>query len=209
MAKKVDKKARAKEIAYSALSVIADRGVDQTSMNDIAKATGIAKGTLYEYFSSKDELIRKAINYGLEEYAEYLKQYNEINIPDPEKRFRVSVEKTLIDWVDDKSMDEIYLACFQVLLSRKTKKNHKRKIIKNTISFFGFYVETLNEGIDKGIFKTSIRDRVDEIVMNFIVFFDGLYIYYLADKKSIKLKKQMDAYLDIMFDGIRNHKDGK
>ena len=203
-AKKIDKKERAKEIAYSALSVIADRGVDQTSMSDIAKATGIAKGTLYEYFSSKDELIRKAINYGLEEYAEYLKQYNEINIPDPEKRFRVSVEKTLIDWVDDKSTDEIYLACFQMLLSRKTEKNHKRKIIKNTISFFGFYIETLNEGIDKGIFKTSIRDRVDEIVMNFIVFFDGLYIYYLADKKSIKIKKQMDAYLDIMFDGIRN-----
>jgi AcrR family transcriptional regulator len=52
---------RPEEILEAALRVFADRGLAGARMDDIAAEAGISKGTLYLYFSGKDELFREAI----------------------------------------------------------------------------------------------------------------------------------------------------
>ena len=37
--------------------LLADKGYDNTSVNDVIRSSGIAKGTFYHYFSSKDALL--------------------------------------------------------------------------------------------------------------------------------------------------------
>ena len=49
--------ARRSELADIALKLWAERGFDQTSVAAIARAAGIAKGTFYLYFESKDALL--------------------------------------------------------------------------------------------------------------------------------------------------------
>jgi AcrR family transcriptional regulator len=49
--------ARRAELADIALELWAERGFDQTSVAAIARAAGIAKGTFYLYFESKDALL--------------------------------------------------------------------------------------------------------------------------------------------------------
>lgn len=44
------------ELVAAAVSVFAERGYEQTSMEDIRERAGCSKGTLYSYFASKDEL---------------------------------------------------------------------------------------------------------------------------------------------------------
>ncbi|WCI08212.1 helix-turn-helix domain containing protein [Arthrobacter sp. OVS8] len=44
-------------IAGLALQLFADNGYEQTSMEDIARAAGIGRKSLYRYFSSKADLI--------------------------------------------------------------------------------------------------------------------------------------------------------
>lgn len=53
---------RRKEIIASARKLFQSRGIRNTSMNDIAENIGIAKGLVYYYFASKDELMRAVLD---------------------------------------------------------------------------------------------------------------------------------------------------
>ena len=46
-----------KKIVDTAIRIIGDKGVEKTSLAEIAREAGLSKGTLYYYFSSKNELI--------------------------------------------------------------------------------------------------------------------------------------------------------
>jgi AcrR family transcriptional regulator len=54
----VDKKEKAARIGSAAITVFRRLGYHRTRMVDIAEAAGIGKGTLYEYFRNKDEILR-------------------------------------------------------------------------------------------------------------------------------------------------------
>ncbi len=53
----VDKEQKRRSIIIAALKVFANKGYKATRTIDIAEAAGIGKGTIYEYFRSKEELI--------------------------------------------------------------------------------------------------------------------------------------------------------
>ena len=48
---------RRQELVDAALALFAARGVAATSVDDIVKAAGVAKGTFYLYFSTKDDAV--------------------------------------------------------------------------------------------------------------------------------------------------------
>lgn len=52
---------RKKELLLAARNLFITKGYDQTSVNDILKVVGIAKGTFYYYFASKEEVLNEII----------------------------------------------------------------------------------------------------------------------------------------------------
>lgn len=55
------KEARPGEIIEAAMVEFAEHGFERTTLNRIAKAAGISKGTIYLYFDSKEALFEEAI----------------------------------------------------------------------------------------------------------------------------------------------------
>lgn len=55
------KEARPAEIMAAALDVFVERGFAATKLDDVAARAGVSKGTLYLYFSSKEELFKAVI----------------------------------------------------------------------------------------------------------------------------------------------------
>jgi AcrR family transcriptional regulator len=58
----VDRTARRSELAAAAARVFAERGVANTSVSDIVKAAGVAQGTFYLYFQSKDDVLLAVVD---------------------------------------------------------------------------------------------------------------------------------------------------
>jgi AcrR family transcriptional regulator len=58
---------RSAEIMEAARQVFARRGYSETTMDEIAEAAGVAKGTLYLYFKSKRALYLAALKHGISE----------------------------------------------------------------------------------------------------------------------------------------------
>lgn len=62
MPKIVDKKKKAEAISDAALKVFREHGYNKTRMADIAQMAGMGKGTLYEYFKGKGDILRFAFD---------------------------------------------------------------------------------------------------------------------------------------------------
>ena len=50
------------QILDGARKVFLEHGFDGASMNDIVKAAGVSKGTIYAYFPSKEKLFEKLVS---------------------------------------------------------------------------------------------------------------------------------------------------
>ena len=64
--------AKRRQIMDGARAVFLSSGFDGASMNDIARAAGVSKGTLYAYFDSKDQLFEAIIRGEYAQSAERL-----------------------------------------------------------------------------------------------------------------------------------------
>ncbi|TCP70198.1 TetR/AcrR family transcriptional regulator [Baia soyae] len=53
-------------ILQAAVEVFSDQGFDQAKMDDIAQAAGVAKGTIYYHFKSKEDLFTGLMDEGME-----------------------------------------------------------------------------------------------------------------------------------------------
>src|SRR3954463_8377818 len=54
---------RPNEILDAALAVFAERGYRNTRLEHVGEAAGVTKGTIYHYFTNKEELLLRAIGH--------------------------------------------------------------------------------------------------------------------------------------------------
>lgn len=87
--KKESKSVHRKNISSAASELFMKKGIYATSMDDIAKASGYSKATLYVYFKNKDEIVDilalesmqklyDYISYALGHYESAMERYNSI-----------------------------------------------------------------------------------------------------------------------------------
>lgn len=82
---------RAQEIYLLAAQLFVEKGVGSTSLSDIAKALSITKAGLYYYFESKQELLYRIVELGLDNVKEgVLDPAREIADPEERLRFIIS-----------------------------------------------------------------------------------------------------------------------
>lgn len=62
------------DILKAAIRVFSEHGFDGAKMEYIAKEAGIGKGTIYEYFQSKEQLFEEILKFSIEEYRFGLKE---------------------------------------------------------------------------------------------------------------------------------------
>src|SRR5580700_2956086 len=62
--------AKRRQIVEGARQIFLANGFDAASMNDIAKAAGVSKGTLYVYFQNKEQLFQAIVHAECQVHAE-------------------------------------------------------------------------------------------------------------------------------------------
>ena len=77
MAKKYDSQAMIEKILTTAMALIANKGVSQTSMQDITLRAGISKGAIYHHFKSKDEIFKQVLSRYEEQILGYFEEWKQ------------------------------------------------------------------------------------------------------------------------------------
>ena len=82
------------------MQVFAQKGVVNTKMNDIAIIAGIGKGTIYEYFSNKEDIFQEAFNKVYHE-SELLIEEAIKSTDDPEEKLKYIMEISLTSFMEE------------------------------------------------------------------------------------------------------------
>ncbi|WP_172256059.1 TetR/AcrR family transcriptional regulator [Saccharibacillus deserti] len=97
-----DKSAERRQTIFTvALGLFSERGIQETSMQDIAERCGFSKGTLYQHFRSKEELIGAIHQYALGMLHEKLEKAASANLP-PREAFYAQIEVLLHSLIEFK-----------------------------------------------------------------------------------------------------------
>jgi len=64
-------------ILKAAMKIFAAKGFSQTTISDIAEEAGIGKGTVYEYFKSKDEILEEVFLFYIQQMESDILKYDE------------------------------------------------------------------------------------------------------------------------------------
>lgn len=78
----VDREAKRQAILAAAIAVFAEKGYHSTKMADIAQKAEMGKGTLYEYFRTKEELPKTIFGLMIQDFDQQISKIEQTH-PDP------------------------------------------------------------------------------------------------------------------------------
>ncbi len=148
---------REQYIIEIAQNLFLDKGIEKTTMDDIAAKSGLSKTTLYKYFKSKDELEILVYQKIHEVKMRYLVQQME-----PHENAYKKLETFGFAYYAFFKKNPSYLQ-FQLKHDYIgiNKKNIRKEIINNMIEFFNSDVEYLNSIFIQGVKEGSLRNDLD------------------------------------------------
>ncbi len=181
-------------ILRAATKVFAGRGYFNSKVSDIAGEAGIADGTVYLYFKSKDEILHSIFDRAMAEFiAEGKKQI--ASLEEPTEKLKRIAELHLSRLGADRDMAIV----FQVELRGSTK-------FMQAFSAAGFseYLDiirtTIADGQKAGVFRNDIKPIVAAKI--FYGALDEMVTNWVLSVKDYPLEPMADEVLKIFQGGI-------
>ena len=192
----VDKKQKSKEIAHAALKLFSLKGYAATSVGQIAKAASIGKGTVYQYFQSKEDIFIAAI---MEWMSLFIIQLSEgiKEIKDPAARLHALAE-TNMELVDPADPIDLRLSLEFLqhsMLEDGVLYKHRYLVKDMHAGMRKIVVDTLLDGISKGLFRPEIARDAEKIAINLLAYIDGISLHSILSKNYFNLKEQVGFYM--------------
>lgn len=176
MAPRVDKEQKRREIAISCMDLINQVGIRKLTVSEAAKTAGIGKGTIYEYFENKDDIIFEIININIENYHnEFLENIKDIKTI-KEKVF-LFFKFVLDESAENQKEFNGYKEYLSVVLS---DDNQSMKKYNNKCHIF--FTEQLKEIILEGIENKKLIPESLNFVESLLVFERGLTLLKMTQE---------------------------
>jgi AcrR family transcriptional regulator len=198
MPKIVDKDSRRMEIAKAAIDVLSAKGFERTTIQEIADAAGIGKGTIYEYFKSKEEIIIYTGNALFDSMFQSVDTaFNNLKTPGEKLQ---ALADSMISMVDQ--MQNIFIVYIELWLVYLRKKRYGGSLLllnESLVKIRKMVSEILDEGKKA---KQIMKDIDTESAAIFLVAsLDGLAMHYYLDN-SFDIRKVCRTFLYDYFQGI-------
>ena len=84
----VNKEEKRRNIALSCRELLLEQGINSLTISHIAKTAGVGKGTIYEYFENKEDIVFEIITTFIVEHEKRLSELASTQIPTKEKLFK-------------------------------------------------------------------------------------------------------------------------
>ena len=142
---------RRMELLNISEKLIMEKGYDDLTVADIITEAGIAKGTFYHYFKSKDDILLALVDRYMDGILNIMDDvYNDNTINAAQKifkLFKVSMEYRISHQKEEKLADYVH--------DEKNVLLHHQLELKNIPTFEDFFERLIEEGIEEGMFNVK------------------------------------------------------
>lgn len=156
---------RKQDLIQIAYRLFITRGYEHTSVDEIIAEAGIAKGTYYYYFESKEQMLEDVIGMMLQSETEKAEAVLHTDLSVPEKI--AAIIASIHPAREEQTIEDALHRPENVLMHNKTRE----RILDLMIPILSRAAE---EGVEKGLFHCDhIPERVREILILSSDLFDG------------------------------------
>ena len=190
----VDKEQKRKDIALSCKGLFANNSIKDLTIAQMAKTAGVGKGTIYEYFNNKEEIVFEIVNVLLQEHNQ--KKRQKIQSLDSSKEkikifFHVFYDK------ENEELRKLYKEFVSISL---VSPNPQMVVFQTKCAdtYFEWFEEIIQEGVDKG----ELAQNSKKLARGLFVIGEGLFISSEVTTAISDLKLELDTFFDTLFELI-------
>ena len=170
-------------IINTALILFAEKGYYSTSIQQITKKAGISKGLIYNYFESKEALLRAIVINGFEEIVVFFDQNKDGILTDDEFNYFVTESFELI-----KNNQAFWKLYFSLLVQPPVMDLIGSQMME--------YFDPLFESFSGFFIRKGYKDPIAEV--RFIAaLLDGVGMHFLLDPEHYPLEHSINKIISI------------
>ncbi|MEP7214540.1 MAG: TetR/AcrR family transcriptional regulator [Acidobacteriota bacterium] len=181
-------------IRRAAIKVFAGKGYFNSKVSDIAGEAGIADGTVYLYFKSKDEILHSIFDRAMEDFISEGKR-ELAAIADPADKLKRIARMHLERLGSDRNLAIV----FQVELRGSTKFMQEFSAA-GFAEYLDIILHTIAEGQKSGVFTKEIKPVICAKILYGAL--DEMVTNWILSKKQYPLAPMADEVIKLFFGGI-------
>jgi AcrR family transcriptional regulator len=187
---------RTAEILTAAHRVFAKNGFHEATIEDVAREAKVAKGTVYLYYRSKNDLYRAALERGILEMLEKTK--SSVEAASSTRNKILTLIETKIRYFDvNREFFKIYYSEFGNVLT------HPLEARKDFTSLYRRQLRMLEGVLEQGLRRKEIRcARADAAALAITELTRGLIIHRLLGWSKGKVEEDISFLFDFVWKGI-------
>lgn len=181
------------KILKAALDVFSEKGFRTARMADVAEVADMGKGTIYEYFRSKQDLFMELFTFVMKSPIDY--QFNKIDpLPNPAEKLGALIRSSLMAY---QQMEKFYYVL--IGFRAEHKESHTPTFYQS--QFARLYKEFRKEVgsiIQEGIRDASFKKvNTHQFASAMIAVMEGLMSQWVFDRKAIPLRTMSVLITDV------------
>ena len=182
-------------ILRAAITVFARCGYFNSKVADIAREAGVADGTVYLYFKSKEDILHSIFDRSVDEALGAAKERVE-QLSDPREKLRQIAHMHLERLGADRDLAVV----FQVELRGSTKFMEEFSAA-GFAEYLRLLRSTIEEGQQAGVFRKELNAKVVAKVLFGAL--DEMATNWILSQRRYKLAPMADQVLDIFLNGVK------
>ena len=184
-----------RKIFETSMKLFAEKGYDATSIEEITATVGVAKGTLYYHFSSKEEIF----NFLIEEGVNLLQ--NSIDIKTEKLDNYIDKIKAVV-LIEIKIVNK-YEDFITMLLGQFYGKGTRNKMCQKYIYR---YIDKIEKIVEEGIDARQIKEGNPKVIASEIYgVIASTLVYKMKNKQDIDVVKLYREFEETVIEGIKRH----
>ncbi|MFZ5351878.1 MAG: TetR/AcrR family transcriptional regulator [Bacillota bacterium] len=179
---------RKTEIMNAAWELFNSKGYEKTSVNDILQRVGIAKGTFYYYFKSKDEVLDAVIERGVHKQIQGMRHIVEDSSIN-------AIEKIKRMFMKDKQMHTDNAEFLDYLHKKENIVMHQKSLVLSIKKISPMFSEVIMQGIREKLFYTEHPLELTEFILTgFSFLFDPSIFPWSKEEYKSRFKALEDIF---------------